>query len=313
MRLLTALFMILLTALVGCSKSDSSSGKTKSDTNATGDQSQTGDRSQTGDEELLINVAFDNDELYPGRSVIYCPKLTAADGKPKLLTRDGIWKSNAADDQNTKRQGALVFADDFPFPFGGLTPPPPVPLSGVAKDRGWRTVWNHQGLDISRDMQIVRGSSGKLDTVQISYLIENKDSATQKVGLRELINTHCGDSDAAPFLTSNGGAPIADLKEFKKGQIPEVVRRFEGKQDDPKGASNELRVRLKGFEEPEKLVVCQMPFGLRGGPPEPVWKYEPISTNPRKKDSCVVIYWAERDMKPGEKRKCGYTYGLAKP
>ena len=40
------------------------------------------------------------------------------------------------------------------------------------------------------------------------------------------------------------------------------------------------------------------------------WKFEPMDANPHQKDSCVVMYWAQTNMNPGEQRTMAFTYGL---
>jgi hypothetical protein len=77
----------------------------------------------------------------------------------------------------------------------------------------------------------------------------------------------------------------------------------------------EMGLRLKGVEPIDRLVICRWPGtdARWGGTNRPGdWKYEPINLNPAEPDSCVVLYWAERPMQPGEKRELAFTYGLGR-
>src|SRR5208282_5810176 len=58
------------------------------------------------------------------------------------------------------------------------------------------------------------------------------------------------------------------------------------------------------------LVICRWPDNseVRWD-----WAYTAMNEPPAKpKDSCAVLYWAERLMNPGEERRLGFTYGLGK-
>src|SRR5262249_56217324 len=75
-------------------------------------------------------------------------------------------------------------------------------------------------------------------------------------------------------------------------------------------------LKERGGEPIEKMVICRWPknsearWGGGKGPGE--WKYEPMDQNPNAKDSAVVLYWAQTNMKPDEHRNLAFTYGLGR-
>ena len=63
------------------------------------------------------------------------------------------------------------------------------------------------------------------------------------------------------------------------------------------------------FEPIESMIICRWPDNS-----EARWEFPIVDMNdpPEKKDSCVVLYWMDRPMGPGEKREMAFTYGLNK-
>ncbi len=72
-----------------------------------------------------------------------------------------------------------------------------------------------------------------------------------------------------------------------------------------------MGLRLKGMESLHKLVICRWPQEHGTSEARWDWEYQPMNAGPEK-DSCVVLYWDARDLKAGEKRAMGYTYGLGR-
>jgi hypothetical protein len=64
------------------------------------------------------------------------------------------------------------------------------------------------------------------------------------------------------------------------------------------------------------MVICRWPqnsearWGGTGGAGD--WQYQPMDQNLNARDSCVVLYWAQVNMKPDEKRDLAFTYGLGR-
>jgi hypothetical protein len=101
-------------------------------------------------------------------------------------------------------------------------------------------------------------------------------------------------------------------------QIPEYLQALETNDLNDKNATVAvLCPKIKGCEPMEKLVLCRWPqnsearWGNNSTAPGD-WLYEPMDKNPHAKDSCVLMYWAQVTMRPGEQRTLAFTYGLGR-
>lgn len=196
-------------------------------------------------------------------------------------------------------------------------------IPGVATDRGWRSIMfdeNHK-FQIEQQVEIVPGEQTLLyDTVLVRYLLTNKsEKDTHKVGLRFMLDSYIGANDGLPFLVPPVGKEPAHfvdtMKVFTGKDLPTHLRVFESdKLADPETTVIELGPKLRRHEAPDRLVLCRWPqnsearWGGTGRAGD--WKFEPMNVNPKVKDSCLVLYWDEKELKPGEQRVLGFTYGL---
>jgi RNA polymerase sigma factor (sigma-70 family) len=167
---------------------------------------------------------------------------------------------------------------------------------------------------ITQTVKVVRGEqTDLLDTLLVVYRVQNLDSAPHTVGLRFLLDTLIGKNDGVPFLippTDKAPAHMVDTMEiFTRTSIPDFIRALETENLDDKKATNaELNLKLAGYEPLERLVICRWPDNseIRWD-----WVFQPMNEPAgREKDSCTVLYWADRAMKPNEERLMGFTYGL---
>jgi hypothetical protein len=198
-----------------------------------------------------------------------------------------------------------------------------VPIPGVPNDRGWRTVIRSQlhSISITQDVQVVVGENTLLyDTALVTYVIKN-ESKTKKctVGLRAMVDTFVGANDGVPIFIPEHGVPpkpsflLTGLQTFPQKDIPDYIQAVEnGNLTDPNATVAVMGLRLKGIEVPEKMVICAWPSEHGSSEARWAWPYQPMDVNPKAKDSCVVLYWTEASMNPGETRRLGYTYGLGR-
>src|SRR5262249_30546729 len=100
--------------------------------------------------------------------------------------------------------------------------------------------------------------------------------------------------------------------------IPDFVQALENGQQlaDENNTLAVVGLKIKGAEPIEKMVICRWPqnsearWGGTGAPGD--WAYEPMDKNPNAKDSCIVLYWQQTNMKPDEHRNLAFTYGLGR-
>jgi hypothetical protein len=188
------------------------------------------------------------------------------------------------------------------------------PLPGQRK--GWVSVMDFtaEKVLVAQHVEIVPGQSGLLDTCLVYYVIQNKAEVPQKVGIRIMLDTFIGSNDGVPFTIPGEKGFLDTKRDFMQKDVPDYVEVIE-KPETPADLGTVARMGLKGIKLPgvgledvEWMRICRWP-GNKDAP----WEWEPEAMNlpvDQAKDSCVALYWAYRDMNPGEKREMAFTYGL---
>jgi hypothetical protein len=173
--------------------------------------------------------------------------------------------------------------------------------------------YGEQGLVVTQIAEIVPGQTTRLlDTCLVRYEIKNVGNQNRKVGLRVMLDTFIGSNDGVPFRVPSQRDLLTTKADYNEKEVPDWVQAWE--RPDPKDPGTVVHLGLKHIEIPgseldpvNELVICRWPQNsdIRWR-----WDYEPMNKVANKGDSCVVIYWAENPMHPGETREMGFTYGL---
>jgi hypothetical protein len=143
-----------------------------------------------------------------------------------------------------------------------------------------------------------------LDTCLIRYVIENKDSKPRKVGLRIMIDTQIGGNDGVPFTVPGLGL-VDTMKDFPTAkEVPEFVQALETGNLLKPGTVGHLSLKIAGLESPDRVSLTHWP-----GSSAP-WEVPIKPIKEGRFDSAIVLYWQERELRPGEKRELGFAYGL---
>jgi hypothetical protein len=157
-------------------------------------------------------------------------------------------------------------------------------------------------------VQLVQGpQSPFLDTALVRYALDNRSSQTYKVGLRIMLDTYIGTTDGVPFAVPGRAGLLRDKAWFVAKNIPDYIQALEFPDLEHPGCVAQLGLRLPDLESVDRMLIAASPGSKDVG-----WEWEPraMNENPQKKDSSVTLYWAEREVQPGEKREMGFTYGL---
>jgi hypothetical protein len=161
-------------------------------------------------------------------------------------------------------------------------------------------------------VQIVPGAqSGQLDTCLVRYTVENKSTLPRKVGVRMLLDTYIGANDGVPFAIPGRAGLVNRPEVFEKDRIPDYIQALE--RPDLKDPGTVAHLGIKGIEIPNIQIEPIAKLIIRPWYDTPAWEMPPIDDEAKNqpiKDSCVVLYWQEREMKPGEVRDLAFTYGL---
>jgi hypothetical protein len=186
---------------------------------------------------------------------------------------------------------------------------------------------------VAQTVEIIPGEqSHVLDTCLISYKLENKDDQPHTVGIRFLLDTFIGAEDGVPF-TIPGHRDLCDtmLRFNSPSEVPDYIEALENADLKNPGTVARLQFRLGGsYESPTHVLLCGWPdrglkqFGFGEADEELTFWQVPFvsmrflhdSGRKRKdgsvppRDSCVVVYWDPKPLRPGETREVGFTYGL---
>jgi RNA polymerase sigma factor (sigma-70 family) len=197
-------------------------------------------------------------------------------------------------------------------------------IPGRDPKRSAISVWDSANgkIRVVQSVEIVVGEQTRLhDTALVKYRIENRDDKPHEVGLRFLLDTCIGANTGVPFYvpqTNNKQARLVDTMEvIPAADMPDYTMALETADlNDPNATLASVSLKIKGFEPLDKAVICRWPddsdAGWGGSNAAGDWRYEPINQNPNYKDSCLLLYWATRPMKPGEQRDVAFAYGLGR-
>jgi hypothetical protein len=203
---------------------------------------------------------------------------------------------------------------------------------------GARSVWlaGDSKIKITQTVEIVRGSSGLLDTCLVRYRIENTDDKAHQVGIRFLLDTFIGTNDGVPFVIPGEKELCDTSRDFNKpAKIPEFIVALEHPNLAKPGTVAHVGLKVgRGLETPSRVTLGAWPHltlkaNLDMNDPNynkinqhlTLWDVPVLSmkTEVDRKmngvkeplnDSAVAIYWKEKELKAGGKREVGFTYGL---
>jgi hypothetical protein len=278
----------------------------------------------------------------PGKAVVISggdgdtPYSGLVETKPHLgieftkSTRFGISMLLEQDPENPKKHKRLTYEEDGQSNntcvnlegqehlFGNAPPGKWVKGKQLLKAKNrerWASSMDYpEKVSVTQVVELVPGQSRLLDTVLVRYIVVNNSNLPRQVGLRVMLDTFIGANDGVPFRIPGRSTFLETKEDFDQKQIPDYVQAWE--HADLKKPGTVAHLGLKGVElsgisvEPmEMMRICRWP-----GNSEIRWKWEPEAINQppdKPKDSCVVLYWAERKMEPKERRDMAFTYGLS--
>lgn len=218
------------------------------------------------------------------------------------------------------------------------------PRTALPKDKkenrdpdGARSVWTAETaalgsgkIVVTQLVEVVRGQTNVLDTCLVRYQVENKDGVAHKVGVRFMLDTFIGAEDGVPFAISGKKGLCDTMDEFDGVKVPDFIQAYEHNDLSNPGTIALVQFRVGGgLEAPARVTLGAWPDpkigdarfpGKKDNPYQqfmtgwnvPVDSMQTMKTiNPKASaDSCVVMYWPEQELKPGDKRVIGFSYGL---
>jgi hypothetical protein len=220
----------------------------------------------------------------------------------------------------TTMQGQILHLSHFPmFLINGQALQPgnggrfevmnaPLPKLPNGKQRvGSQTVWAINNLRITQTMELYpsksKGAGQKrlLNTVLITYTIENKAANSQTVGVRGCMDTYVISNDGCLFAAPTHPNKVLDGIVLKDKTLPPYVQMLQNPNLQNPGYVSHLTLNMGSrYENINKVVLSSLRVGFGQ------WEM-PVS--PAMGDSAISFYWATKEMKAGAKRELAYAYG----
>ncbi len=156
-----------------------------------------------------------------------------------------------------------------------------------------------------------------LNTCLARYKITNKSKNPHSVSMRILIDGSIGGKDDVPFTIPGSTSVVTTFKDLRGKEVPDFVECMEN--DDIAKPGTVVRIGLKisdKFEAPDRFLLTRYPGKELGGYKQYEVPKVAFIGDPEKGDgkfggdSCFVMYWDKKELKPGESREMGFTYGL---
>lgn len=189
---------------------------------------------------------------------------------------------------------------------------------------GRKSVWVYDAekVEITQTVGLVPGEqSGKLDTCLVIYRIDNKDNKSHRVGLRFMLDTFIGGNDGVPFLIPGQSQLCSTMQDFAtSASVPDFIQARETDDLRNPGTIAQIQLKIPGLEPPSRVTLGAWPnpqLGMGARQEKTLWNVPLLSMKSMQRldptsrgDSCVVIYWDDKDIPAGGSREVAFAYGL---
>lgn len=180
-------------------------------------------------------------------------------------------------------------------------------------------VYQAQQIEVTQTVEIVPGEQvapGQthrlLDTCLVRYRLENRDKKPHRLAFRFVLDTFIGGNDGVPFTIPGESGLCDSCKDFAPpDRVPDFIQALERPNLADPGTIAHLTLRLGGrLDSPDRVTLSHWINQLQGRAfelPHVDWQF-PVE--PMNNDSCVVLYWMEKELPTGDHRELGFAYGL---
>ena len=175
---------------------------------------------------------------------------------------------------------------------------------------GVEYLWQQGNLKVTHIQEVVPsrlpgrakpGQKRKRDTVLFRYIVENKGPKPVKFGLRVRIDMYNNRTDGPSFAADTLPNKVINAMVMTGKQIPDYLKSIERPNLQAPGNVAYFTFKM-GYksELPSKLIPTIH------GAQDLGWDVRAQNFNG---DSDLVLYWADKVLKPGEKRDIAFGYG----
>jgi hypothetical protein len=164
------------------------------------------------------------------------------------------------------------------------------------------------GLRLTQRLEIIDGfTSGRKDTVKVSYTFDNPTGEAQQAELRVMLDTELNYNDGAPFQLPGVGA-VTTEREFTGADVPDYFAAFADFQDPVHIAAGILKT-------PGEITPNRVVFGTWPNLSANRWDVTTNPVTPITYDSAVAMYFRPPStgatIPPGESLTYTTRYGRA--
>ncbi|MBU1076212.1 MAG: hypothetical protein KKH98_02895, partial [Spirochaetes bacterium] len=179
----------------------------------------------------------------------------------------------------------------------------------ITGDQRMKCAWMKKKIKVIQYLRFVQGiTTGNIDTIEISYDIENTDTQQHDIGIRIMLDTYLGKEDGAPFRIPGRG-PVTTELFLSKSMIPSYWYAFDDLMNSTIRAQGTLLKR--NTLKPDKVVYASWikfsenlwDFSLEEGKS---FRRTPLGPL----DSAVAVYWYPRRINPKESFQVKTYYGI---
>jgi hypothetical protein len=178
---------------------------------------------------------------------------------------------------------------------------------GGRKRVGYSSAWvTQENIHVTQTVELhpTKAKAGQkrlMNTVLISYTIENKSAQAHTFGARMCMDTYVISNDGCLFAAPTFPKKVLDGIKLEGKTLPPYVQMLQQPNLDNPGYVSHLTLNIGGkYENFNKVVLSSLRAGFGG------WEMNAI---PAMGDSAISAYWPTKEMKPGAKRELAYAYG----
>lgn len=183
----------------------------------------------------------------------------------------------------------------------------PLPNTPGGKPRiGSKSTWVVDNLHITQSVELIptRAKPGQkrlMNSVLVSYSVENKSAQAHTLGMRVYMDTYVIDNDGCMFAAPTIPGKILDGMVLQEKTLPPYLQLLQRPDLQNPGYVAHLTLNVGGrFEKAQKLTLTRHGAGFGN------WEMPAFASMG---DSALGIYWNVKEIRAGAKREMGYAYG----